>query len=374
MIVGAGSMGALAGATLQRLAAGAELDVVVLNRSTERAERLAASLGGRAGALDALAAEIAEADVLISSTGATGLVVEASDVRSPGRPSAGGAGPGAAARRGPGRGADGRRALRGPGGAAQLRGDGQRRRDRGRRDDRGRRAARLPDPSAGAGGRPDRHRAAGPGGAGGGRRTAPVGQQAARPGPDGPGRAGQRGPARGGQGAARADRPGQGTGGHPGGQLLRRGAARAVRPGPEPAGLGHRGQPRRPGRASGRRLARGRCADVGHPNHPDRYPGEPAGPHPDPAGRRGARPVEPGRRAGDRAGEHRGRSFGGAAGPDRRHRGVRLGAAGRAAGATDRRRGALLQGPADRGGWPVSRWPRCPAGRIRGTRCAPGTG
>ncbi|HET6209884.1 MAG TPA: glutamyl-tRNA reductase, partial [Jatrophihabitans sp.] len=53
---------------------------VVLNRSAARAERLAAGLGGRAGALDALAAELAEADVLISSTGATGLVVEATDV------------------------------------------------------------------------------------------------------------------------------------------------------------------------------------------------------------------------------------------------------------------------------------------------------
>ncbi|HEX4727674.1 MAG TPA: glutamyl-tRNA reductase, partial [Jatrophihabitans sp.] len=80
VILGAGAMGALAGATLQRLADGAALDVVVLNRSTERAERLAASLGGRAGTLDALACEISAADVLISSTGATGLVVEASEV------------------------------------------------------------------------------------------------------------------------------------------------------------------------------------------------------------------------------------------------------------------------------------------------------
>ncbi|HET6209769.1 MAG TPA: glutamyl-tRNA reductase, partial [Jatrophihabitans sp.] len=80
VILGAGAMGALAGATLQRLAGGAELDVVVLNRSAERAERLAAGLGGRSGAMDALAAELAEADVLISSTGATGLVVEATDV------------------------------------------------------------------------------------------------------------------------------------------------------------------------------------------------------------------------------------------------------------------------------------------------------
>ena len=47
VILGAGSMGALAGATLQRLA-GVALDVVVINRSLARAERLAASLGGRA--------------------------------------------------------------------------------------------------------------------------------------------------------------------------------------------------------------------------------------------------------------------------------------------------------------------------------------
>jgi glutamyl-tRNA reductase len=77
VIVGAGSMGALAGATLQRMAGGGDVDAAVLNRSLARAERLAGILGGRAATLDALPAEIAEADVLISSTGATGLVVEA---------------------------------------------------------------------------------------------------------------------------------------------------------------------------------------------------------------------------------------------------------------------------------------------------------
>lgn len=81
VIVGAGSMGALAGATLQRMLGGGDLDVVVLNRGQARAERLAGILGGRAAGLDALAAEIAAADVLISSTGATGLVVETADVR-----------------------------------------------------------------------------------------------------------------------------------------------------------------------------------------------------------------------------------------------------------------------------------------------------
>ncbi|HTZ43693.1 MAG TPA: glutamyl-tRNA reductase [Jatrophihabitans sp.] len=81
VIVGAGSMGALAGATLQRLHGGAPVDAVVLNRSPNRAERLAGSLGGRAGNLAALATEIAQADVLISSTGASGLVVDATDLR-----------------------------------------------------------------------------------------------------------------------------------------------------------------------------------------------------------------------------------------------------------------------------------------------------
>jgi glutamyl-tRNA reductase len=80
VIVGAGSMGALAGATLQRLHGGGDVDAVVLNRSLDRAERLANSIGGRAGNLSALAGEIAQADVLISSTGATGVVVEATDI------------------------------------------------------------------------------------------------------------------------------------------------------------------------------------------------------------------------------------------------------------------------------------------------------
>jgi glutamyl-tRNA reductase len=80
VIGGAGSMGALAGATLQRLHGGGDVDAVVLNRSLDRAERLANSIGGRAGNLSALAGEIAQADVLISSTGATGVVVEATDI------------------------------------------------------------------------------------------------------------------------------------------------------------------------------------------------------------------------------------------------------------------------------------------------------
>jgi glutamyl-tRNA reductase len=74
LVVGAGSMGALSGATLRRRGV---TDIVVANRSPERAARLATALDGRAAPLDDLAQEIGSADVLISSTGSTGLVVEA---------------------------------------------------------------------------------------------------------------------------------------------------------------------------------------------------------------------------------------------------------------------------------------------------------
>jgi glutamyl-tRNA reductase len=73
LVVGAGSMGALAGMTLRRRGV---TDIVVANRSLERAKRLAESLGARPVGLDAMHDEIAGVDVLVSSTGATGLVVE----------------------------------------------------------------------------------------------------------------------------------------------------------------------------------------------------------------------------------------------------------------------------------------------------------
>ena len=74
LIIGAGSMGALAGATLRRRGV---TDIVVANRSPERAARLAAALDGRAAPLSDLGQEIGSADVVISCTGSTGLVVEA---------------------------------------------------------------------------------------------------------------------------------------------------------------------------------------------------------------------------------------------------------------------------------------------------------
>ncbi|GAA3246678.1 glutamyl-tRNA reductase [Pseudonocardia petroleophila] len=82
VLVGAGAMGALAAAHLRR--AGAS-EIVVLNRSVERAEHLAATTAGfgtpaRAGSLDGLADELAAADVMVACTGAIGTVVERSVV------------------------------------------------------------------------------------------------------------------------------------------------------------------------------------------------------------------------------------------------------------------------------------------------------
>jgi glutamyl-tRNA reductase len=78
VIVGAGSMGALAGATLRRRAS--DVQITVANRGAERAERLASSLDARAVGLGELPGAIADADLLISSTGATGLVVDAAAI------------------------------------------------------------------------------------------------------------------------------------------------------------------------------------------------------------------------------------------------------------------------------------------------------
>ncbi len=83
VLVGAGSMGGLAAAHLRRAAAA---QVVVLNRTPERARRLAritAEHGtpSRAGALDTLTAELVHADLLVACTGAVGTVVDRDAVR-----------------------------------------------------------------------------------------------------------------------------------------------------------------------------------------------------------------------------------------------------------------------------------------------------
>jgi glutamyl-tRNA reductase len=71
LVVGAGSMGALAATTLARRGAA----VVVSSRTEASAARLAASVGGRIAELARLPEELAAADVLLTCTGASGLVV-----------------------------------------------------------------------------------------------------------------------------------------------------------------------------------------------------------------------------------------------------------------------------------------------------------
>jgi glutamyl-tRNA reductase len=71
LVVGAGSMGALAATTLARRGA----SVVVSSRTEASAARLADSVGGRSAPLADLPVELPAADVLVTCTGATGLVV-----------------------------------------------------------------------------------------------------------------------------------------------------------------------------------------------------------------------------------------------------------------------------------------------------------
>jgi glutamyl-tRNA reductase len=76
-VVGAGAMGALAAAHLRRAGAA---EVVVLNRSADRAQRLAeitrrAGGAARSAPLGALADELAAADLVVVCTGAVGTVV-----------------------------------------------------------------------------------------------------------------------------------------------------------------------------------------------------------------------------------------------------------------------------------------------------------
>lgn len=76
LVVGAGSMGALAATTLARRGA----DVVIGSRTHASAQRLATTLGGRAIELADADAELVHADVLVSCTGASGIVVSTDSV------------------------------------------------------------------------------------------------------------------------------------------------------------------------------------------------------------------------------------------------------------------------------------------------------
>jgi glutamyl-tRNA reductase len=93
LVVGAGSMSSLAAGTAARMGAAG---IVVANRSPLHAERIAATVSAATAATSAdllrLPAEIAAADLVVSCTGAPGLVITAESVRdalearAPGRP------------------------------------------------------------------------------------------------------------------------------------------------------------------------------------------------------------------------------------------------------------------------------------------------
>jgi glutamyl-tRNA reductase len=77
VVVGAGAMASLAVATVSRLGAA---DIAIANRTDAHAARLAQQYDGRVAALTEIEAEIASAHVLISCTGAAGVVLPLSQV------------------------------------------------------------------------------------------------------------------------------------------------------------------------------------------------------------------------------------------------------------------------------------------------------
>ena len=77
LLVGAGKMSALAARHLVRSGARA---TVLGGRTFDKAAELAAALGGRAAPLESLRNEMAAADIVISGTGAAGIVIHHDDV------------------------------------------------------------------------------------------------------------------------------------------------------------------------------------------------------------------------------------------------------------------------------------------------------
>ncbi|WP_153397256.1 glutamyl-tRNA reductase [Ornithinicoccus halotolerans] len=74
VLVGAGAMSGLAAATLARVGV---TDLTVVNRTRERAERLAATHGGRAAGWEHLAELVGAADLVLTCTGSVGHVLRA---------------------------------------------------------------------------------------------------------------------------------------------------------------------------------------------------------------------------------------------------------------------------------------------------------
>ncbi|MGN6634952.1 MAG: glutamyl-tRNA reductase [Oryzihumus sp.] len=74
LVVGAGSMSSLAATTVARGSAG---DLVVINRTRSKAQRLATTTGGRSLPFEDLQQALREADLVISCTGAVGHVLTA---------------------------------------------------------------------------------------------------------------------------------------------------------------------------------------------------------------------------------------------------------------------------------------------------------
>ncbi len=77
MVLGAGDMGEGMAGGLTRSGVA---EVIVANRTTDRASELAQRVGGRAVGLDEMAAELTSVDVLLTSTGASSLMLEHGDV------------------------------------------------------------------------------------------------------------------------------------------------------------------------------------------------------------------------------------------------------------------------------------------------------
>ena len=77
LVVGAGSMSSLAAATLARAGV---VELVIANRTHERAVRLAEALGARAVPFADVALAMADADLVVSCTGAAGVVLGADEI------------------------------------------------------------------------------------------------------------------------------------------------------------------------------------------------------------------------------------------------------------------------------------------------------